>query len=132
MMERQRRRYEDRAETLCATCTRAYARPDPAGCAFHRRDYVTREIEGHPYSRAKMVYRSQGDTPIIVLECEQYQKDQRWEPTGYVPLTDEQREAAYQLRQQGLTFKVIGRRLGCAANTARTAYYRRCEKETIC
>jgi len=60
------------SESLCASCARAYARPDPAGCAFHRRDYLTRELEGHPYSRAKMVDRGHRDAVIIVQECGPY------------------------------------------------------------
>lgn len=56
----------DVTDTLCATCTRCRALPDPAGCAFHRRHWQTRQIEGHPYQRAETRKYNNGFTAIFV------------------------------------------------------------------
>lgn len=69
---------ERRSSTLCWTCSRAYALPDPYGCAFHRRNAQTGEIQGFPFSKASLGERSyngkQGVTMTIyiVQECPDY------------------------------------------------------------
>lgn len=115
----------DKTETLCATCARAYARPDPAGCAFHRRDYISREIEGHPYSKAKIVNRGHDDKAIIVQECDDHVYDPRFRKPPNQKLTEEQEERIYRLRtDKKLQYREIGRKVGCSPTTARDAYYR--------
>lgn len=62
-------------QSLCWTCARAYALPDPAGCAFHRRT-ASGEIEGLPYTQAKESRRSYRDGEYLVVytvqECADY------------------------------------------------------------
>lgn len=62
-------------QSLCWTCARAYALPDPAGCAFHRRT-VNGEIEGFPYLLAKESrrYYKVGEWIIVytVQKCADY------------------------------------------------------------
>jgi len=62
-------------QSLCWTCARAYALPDPAGCAFHRRT-ASGEIEGFPYLLAKesQRYYKVGEwiTVYTVQKCADY------------------------------------------------------------
>jgi len=40
-------------DTLCCTCARAYALPDPDGCAFHRRK-PNGKIEDMPFQESRI------------------------------------------------------------------------------
>lgn len=65
-------------ESLCFRCSRAYALPDPEGCAFHRRD-SKRNIEGIPYSKAFVIEKTLQDESfaayVTVVECPDFRKD---------------------------------------------------------
>jgi CRP-like cAMP-binding protein len=122
------------SETLCASCARAYARPDPAGCAFHRRDYITRELEGHPYSLAKTVDRGHKDAVIIVQECGPYIPSPKEADRLAALARKAERAAMYQakmdkrdarifaLREQGLTWPEVAKKLKTTVPTVRHAY----------
>lgn len=56
-----RKRYR---ESLCWTCKRAYAKPDPNGCGFHRNGEAV-------YTRAE-IKDTQEQLRIIVKECSYY------------------------------------------------------------
>jgi len=53
-------------QSLCWTCARARALPDPEGCAFHRREHE------HVYDQAEYAYNKDGDRVVSVTECQRY------------------------------------------------------------
>jgi len=56
-------------ESLCWTCRRAYAKPDPDGCGFHRNGEAV-------YTQAE-VRETKGHLRIIVRECPYYKISER-------------------------------------------------------
>lgn len=57
-----------RNTSLCWTCARCYALPDPDGCGFHRMDH--RPV----YDRAETRYTPFGGLMVCVTDCAQYQQ----------------------------------------------------------
>ncbi|HBV95793.1 MAG: hypothetical protein JL50_10900 [Peptococcaceae bacterium BICA1-7] len=59
-------------ETLCLSCTRAYALPDPQGCAFFRK--VGDDIEYTPFTDC-IVFISKGYKQFKVTKCSDYKPE---------------------------------------------------------
>lgn len=66
-------------ESLCWTCARAYARPDPEGCGFHRKEHE------HVFDKAKIEGRvNAAHEPmkvVMVTKCRYYDRESR-EPSS--------------------------------------------------
>lgn len=118
----------DKTETLCASCARAYARPDPAGCAFHRRDYLTRELEGHPYSQARQIKNDYGgrvSVSYLVEKCGDYRADSGiMEVRRQQKMKIEQECLIYELRNKGCEWRDVAHAAGCPVTTCYNAYKR--------
>ena len=61
-------------ESLCWSCRRAYAKPDPDGCGFHREGHeqVFSEGETKKYSHVQKSGRVDAYTRIVVTKCKHY------------------------------------------------------------
>ena len=113
------------SETLCASCARAYARPDPAGCAFHRRDYLTREIEGHPYTQHKVRRITGVHNAVVVQKCPDYRADDGvMEVRRQQRMKIEQEVLIYELRNKGREWRDVADAAGCPVTTCYNAYRR--------
>ena len=62
-------------ESICWTCARAYARPDPEGCGFHRREHE------HVFEAVKIEDRvNAAHEPMqvfLVTKCRSYRQETR-------------------------------------------------------
>ena len=62
-------------ESICWTCSRAYAKPDPEGCGFHRQEHE------HVFDAAKIEPRvNAAHEPmkvVMVTECQHYDRESR-------------------------------------------------------
>jgi DNA-binding CsgD family transcriptional regulator len=104
-------------QSLCWTCARARALPDPEGCAFHRREHE------HVYDQAEYAYNKDGDRVVSVTECQRYE---RTAPTVYDTKATHKAKLeaaenivkAAKMRREGQAFEQIAEALGCHVKTA--------------
>ena len=72
-------------ESICWTCARAYARPDPEGCGFHRTSNHIKDLYQNKYiTEARLRVRSKPTASteekyevIIVTKCRHYNRENR-------------------------------------------------------
>ena len=115
----------DTSETLCASCARCRALPDPAGCAFHRRDWQTGELEGRPYTQHKVRRITGVKDAIIVQKCPDYRADGGvMEVRQQQRMKIEQEVLIYELRNQGREWRDVADAAGCPVTTCYNAYRR--------
>lgn len=59
------------SESICWHCARAYAKPDPDGCAFHRKEHE------HIFDEAVIGNRAEEQAVIKVKKCQHFKMSDR-------------------------------------------------------
>ncbi|MCK9327741.1 MAG: helix-turn-helix domain-containing protein [Bacteroidales bacterium] len=108
-------------ESLCWSCRRAYAKPDPDGCGFHRREheqvFSERELKESMHTQKNGIYTY---IKIVVTKCEHYEMSEnilasaRKAYKQKVPkYPQEAVKRAAEMYKAGQSYKEISAMLGC-------------------
>lgn len=99
--------------TICDTCDRAYAKPDPDGCGFHRKEHerVYAEAIVKPNNYLTKVETNM-EGLIVVTKCDLYVRGniRMRTPRGKYSMKDKQE--MYRLYQAGVNREQIAKQFG--------------------